>query len=230
MANNAELQDTGRSGLSLDLNGAFLQSSKEIVRDDYDYASADALRYWVPQEDLITAMSSVSPREMSSLDLFREIRKRTADLGVRLNDRRNRVSALALPLEETLRMGPSSEDWNRRASQITAFQREAQTLNNMLNDRTLSLYRLEFYKKFSVPFGAFSFIFLAVALGLMAKNRGQTVGFIFGLIISVIYWALLLGGQTLGMRLYTPPFMSMWLPNILALSAGIVLAVIRIVR
>jgi lipopolysaccharide export system permease protein len=80
----------------------------------------------------------------------------------------------------------------------------------MLNDRTLSLYRLEFYKKFSVPFGAFSFIFLAVALGLMAKNRGQTVGFIFGLIISVIYWALLLGGQTLGMRLYTPPFMSMW--------------------
>jgi lipopolysaccharide export system permease protein len=230
MANNAELRDAGRDGLSLDLNGAFLQSSKEIVRDDYDYASADSLRYWVPQEDLIQAMSSVSPREMSSIDVYREIRKKTDDLNVRLNDRRNRVSALALPLEETLRMGPSSENWNRRASQISAFQREVQTLSNMLNDRTISLYRLEFYKKFSLPLGAFSLIFLAVALGLMAKNRGQTVGFIFGLIISVIYWALLLGGQTLGMRLYTPPFMSMWLPNILALSAGLILTVIRIVR
>jgi lipopolysaccharide export system permease protein len=230
MANNAELQDEGKSGLTLELNGAFLQSSKETIRDDYDYASADALRYWVPQEDLMQAMSSISPREMSSLDVFREIRKRTSDLNVRLNDRRNKVSALALSLEDTLRTGPSSEDWNRRTSQITAFQREAQILTNALNDRTLSLYWLEFYKKFSLPFGAFSFIFLAVTLGLMAKKSGQTVGFIFGLIISVIYWALLLGGQTLGMRFYMRPFISMWLPNILALSAGVILAVIRIVR
>jgi lipopolysaccharide export system permease protein len=137
---------------------------------------------------------------------------------------------LALPLEETLRLGQSSRDWNRRTSQITAFQREVQILSAMLDDRTLSLYWLEFYKKFSVPFGAFTFIFLAVALGLMAKKSGQTVGFIFFLIISVIYWALLLGGQTLGMRLFTPPFLSMWTPNILALSAGIILAIIRIAR
>jgi lipopolysaccharide export system permease protein len=230
IANNAELQDEGKSGLTLDLNGAFLQSSKEIVRDDYDYASADALRYWVPQEDIMQAMTSVSPREMSSIDVFKEIRKKTADLNDRLDERRNKVSSLALPLEETLRLGPSSRDWNRRNNQITAFQREAQTLSNTLNDRTLSLYWLEFYKKFSVPFGAFSFIFLAVALGLMAKKSGQTVGFIFGLIISVVYWTLLLGGQTLGIRMYTPPFMSMWLPNILALSAGIILAVIRVAR
>jgi lipopolysaccharide export system permease protein len=90
------------------------------------------------------------------------------------------------------------------------------------------LHRLEFYQKFSVPFGAFSFIFLAVSLGLMAKRSGQTVGFIFGLIISVIYWTLLVGGRVMGIRLNTPPFWSMWLPNILALSIGLVLAVFRV--
>ena len=231
MANNAELKDSGKSGLNLDLNRAFVQSSKEIAREDYDYASAGFLRYWVPQEDLIQAMSPISPREMSSIDVYKEIQKKSGELTVRVNERQGKVAVLALALEQTLRAGPSAADsWNRRANQLAAFQREAQSLQSTRKDRSLSLYWLEFYKKFSMPFGAFSFIFLAVALGLMAKRSGQTVGFIFGLIISVIYWALLLGGQTMGVRLSTPPFWSMWLPNILALSAGIILTIIKVVK
>ena len=230
MANNAELKDAGRDGLSLDLGRAFIQSSKEMTREDYDYASAGSLRYWVPQEDMIQAMSSVSPREMSSIDVYREIRKKTADLDVRIHDRQNKVTLHAMALENSLRGGPSSDGWNRRTNQLTVFQRETQALSNMRNDRNISLYWLEFYKKFSIPFGAFSFIFLAVSLGLMAKKSGQTVGFIFGLIIAVVYWALLLGGQTMGIRLNTSPFWSMWMPNILALSAGIILALIRVFK
>jgi lipopolysaccharide export system permease protein len=145
-----------------------------------------------------------------------------------MNERRNKISSLALALENSLRAGPSAPEWNRRTNQFTAFQREAQALKDMSKDRGLSLHWLEFYKKFSIPFGAFSFIFLAVALGLMAKRSGQTVGFIFGLIISVIYWALLLGGQTMGIRLNMPPFWSMWVPNILALSVGLVLTIIKV--
>jgi lipopolysaccharide export system permease protein len=230
MANSAELKDSGKNGLSLEMNKAFIQSSKEIAREDYDYASSDALRYWVPQEDLITATSSVSPREMSSIDVFREIRKKTAELNVRLEERQNKISSSALVFEETLRGGPAGAGWNRRANQLAAFEREIQMYQATQKDRSLSLYWLEFYKKFSIPFGAFSFIFLSVSIGLMAKKSGQTVGFIFGLIIAVIYWALLLGGQTMGMRLNTPPFWSMWMPNILALSVGTVLAAIRVLK
>jgi len=230
MANTAELRDDGRDGLSLDMTRAFIQSSREIVREDYDYAFASSVRYWVPQEDIIQTMTSISPREMSSVDVFREIQRQTVDLSVRINDRQNRVSTLGLALEENLREGPASAVWNRRNSQLAAFQREVQTLENMRRDRTLSLYRLEFNQKFSIPFGAFSFVFLAVALGLMAKKSGQAVGFIFGLIISVIYWALLLGGQTMGHRLGTSPFWSIWTPNILALSIGSVLAAIKVFK
>jgi len=230
MAANAELKDAGKDGLSLDLDRAFIQSSKEIAREDYDYASAGYLRYWVPQEDLIQAMSTVSPREMSSIDVYKEIKRRTLDLYNRMNEKRNKISSLALAFENSLRAGPASQDWNRRTNQFVAFQREVQTLQGMSKDRGLSLYWLEFYKKFSMPFGAFSFIFLSVALGLMAKRSGQAVGFVIGLIISVIYWALLLGGQTMGIKLNTPPFWSMWLPNILALSFGLVLTIFRVTR
>jgi lipopolysaccharide export system permease protein len=228
MARNAELKDAGKEGLSLDLNDAFVQSSKEIVRDDYDYATSGFLRYWVPQEDLIQAVSSITPREMSSTDVKKEIQVKDADLRDRLDERYYRSLTQALNLEDSLRKGPANDAWNRRENYYSAYLRDYQTARAIRGDRSLLIYRLEYYKKFSIPFGALSFVFLAVSLGLLAKKSGQTVGFIFGLIISVIYWALLLGGQTMGVRLGTSPFWSMWLPNILAASAGLIMLAVRI--
>ncbi|MDR1575970.1 MAG: LptF/LptG family permease [Treponema sp.] len=228
MANSAELKDAGRNGLRLELEGAFIQSSKEITRENYDYASADSLHYWVPQEDLIQAVASISPREMSSRDVRQEIQDKVTELDGQLDERRKRISAQALALETNLREGPQGESWNRQNSLLLNYQREVITLEGMKRDRTLLIYWVEYYKKFSIPFGAFSFIFLAVSLGFMAKKSGQTVGFIFGLLISVVYWALLLGGQTMGIRNTIPPFWAMWLPNVLALSIGLFLAVLRV--
>ncbi|MDR2619075.1 MAG: LptF/LptG family permease [Treponema sp.] len=228
MAKDAELKDAGREGLSLDLSGAFVQSSKEIVRDDYDYASAGFLRYWVPQEDLIQAVSSITPREMSSTDVRKEIQTKDAELMERLDERYYKSLTQALSLEDSLRRGPANEAWNRRENYFSAFLREYQANQALRNDRSLLIYRLEYYKKFSIPFGALSFVFLAVSLGLLAKKSGQTVGFIFGLIIAVIYWALLLGGQTMGVRMGTSPFWSMWLPNILAALIGLIMLIARI--
>ena len=230
MARNAELKDSGREGLSLDLSGAFIQSSKEVVRNDYDYASAGFLSYWVPQEDLIQAVPTISPREMSSTDVRKEIAVKEIALGTRIDDRAGRLLTQALNLEGTLRKGPINEEWNRRENNFNAFNREYAAAMAMRNDQSLHVYRLEYYKKFSIPFGALSFVLLAVSLGLMAKKSGQTVGFIFGVIISVIYWAMLLGGQTLGIRLGYSSFWSMWMPNLLAASIGFFLFIARILK
>ncbi|MDR1411626.1 MAG: LptF/LptG family permease [Spirochaetaceae bacterium] len=230
LAHGAELKDAGRQGLSLDLDEAFVQSSKEVSRRDYDYASTSFLRYWVPQEDMIQAVASVGPREMTSRDVLKEIRAKELNLASRMDDQYAKLVLNALPLEAALRGGPGQSGWNRRANLTLDYARELEIAGVYLKDRSLSIYRLEFYKKFSIPFGAFSFIFLAVPLGLMAKKSGQTVGFMFGSFISVIYWALLLGGQTLGINRGYSPFLSMWLPNILAVSIGLVLCALRIRR
>ncbi|MDR3249131.1 MAG: LptF/LptG family permease, partial [Treponema sp.] len=156
------------------------------------------------------------------------IRKKRADLALVLEERLNRVSFQSLELENSLRRGPDRESWNQRAAHFAAMEREVLTYQAMKRDRSLFYYLLEFYKKFSIPFGAFSFVFLSVALGLLAKKSGQTVGFILGLIIAVFYWALLLGGQTMGIRMGFSPFWSMWTPNILAITVGLALCIVRI--
>jgi lipopolysaccharide export system permease protein len=165
---------------------------------------------------------------MSSVDVRSEIREKETDLKARLDERYGKVLGQALSLEDSLRRGPRNDAWNRRENYFTAFSRELFAAGTMEQDRSLLIYRLEYYKKFSIPFGAFSFVFLAVPLGLLAKKSGQTVGFIFGLIIAVIYWALLLGGQTMGVSLGTSPFWSMWAPNMLAGGIGIIMCIVRL--
>jgi lipopolysaccharide export system permease protein len=111
---------------------------------------------------------------------------------------------------------------------VTDWNSAVETAQDMLRDIGLSIYRLEYYKKFSIPFGALSFILVAVSIGLMANKSGQTVGFIMGITIAAVYWALLLIGQDLGTRLGFSPFWSMWFPNVLAIVSGLGLTAIRI--
>jgi lipopolysaccharide export system permease protein len=230
MARNAELKDAGTRGLSLDLNGAFIQTSKEISREDYDYASSDFLRYWVAQEDIIEGSETTSPREMSSLDVAREIKAKEIALQVRLNNRYNRVLNQALGLEESLRKGPDNAAWNRLPNNVAGYTREITTAASIKKDHSLLNHRLEYYKKFSLPLGALAFVFLAVPLGLLAKKSGQALGFFFGIIIAFLYWAFMIVGQTMGVRLDYSPFWTMWLPDILAASIGLVFCFLRMRR
>jgi lipopolysaccharide export system permease protein len=230
MAKKAVLLDTGKEGLSLELHNAFVQSSKEIARRDYDYASSGLLRYWVPQEDLMQAVSVIGPREMSSTDVRNDIRRQRMVLDEKLDSQYNKTLNYALSLESILRKGPDSGDWNRRPNAVSGFTKELESSRVMKDDRTLLVFRLEYYKKFSIPFGALSFVFLAVPLGLLAKKSGQTVGFAFGVLIAILYWAMLFGGQTLGIRLGYSPFWSMWFPNLLAAIIGFFMCIRRIRR
>ncbi|MDR0408775.1 MAG: LptF/LptG family permease, partial [Spirochaetaceae bacterium] len=230
MAKNAEFVDAGDEGLRLDMENAFIQSTKESVHNDYDYAKSGQLRYRIEQDDFIVAVSTIGPREMSSRDVLNEIKDKQDTLNSTLFDRYNRMLSSELTLESALRGGARGQSWPQMGSYMQNFLREYQLTASLKADRILSIWQLEFYKKFSIPFGSLCFIFLAVPLGLLAKKSGQTVGFILGIIISVVYWALLLGGQNMGIRLGYSPFWTMWLPNIITFVIGVIMCVQRVKR
>jgi lipopolysaccharide export system permease protein len=228
VSKEASLRESGKKRISIDLEDAFVQTGKENERGNYDYATSTLLTYTMSQEDIVQAVYSPGPREMSSVDVRGEIRKKQNTLRNSLNQEKWNLAGNALALENILRNGPESSGWYRLENLKDDFQMNLRSISLMKKDRILSIYRLEYYKKFSIPFGALCFVFLAVTLGLLAKKSGQTVGFLIGIIISVMYWALLLGGQAAGTQLGFSPFWSMWLPNILSLSAGFILVLYRL--
>lgn len=96
--------------------------------------------------------------------------------------------------------------------------------NQNTSRRQLNSYKMEYYKKFSVPFGSIFFAILALPLALLfGKYNGQTIGLIIGLFICLIYWALMLYGQIFSIRQGWNGFWTMWFPDLLIGGTGIFL-------
>ncbi len=90
--------------------------------------------------------------------------------------------------------------------------------------KKMNQYKLEYNKKFSLPFGSIFFAILAFPLALVfGRKDGQTLGLIFGIIISVLYWAASILGQMFGLRGGYDGFWMMWSPNFFIGVAGILL-------
>jgi len=224
IAGEAGLEDVGKGKISINLKDAFVRSGKENLKKNYDYATADSLQYIVSQEDMVQTVYTVGPREMSSVDVKKEIVIKEADLDEKVETELRKIASDAFDLEEALRRG----NQGRINTLSSNWQRSVESVRRLMRDWSLSLFRLEYHKKFTIPFGALSFVLVAVAIGLMANKSGQTVGFIIGICMAALYWALLLIGQEMGTRLSFSPFWSMWFPNILAIAAGVVLTAIKV--
>lgn len=121
-----------------------------------------------------------------------------------------------------------------RPWQATPREMTSRDLHNkivkMLQDedtpsKLLNRYKAEMQKKFAQPFGAVFFALLALPLSIFASRRGgQTAGMIYGVVISVLYWAVMITGQIAAGRLGFNAFLCMWLPNFMVGTAGIVLS------
>ncbi|MDR2314089.1 MAG: LptF/LptG family permease [Spirochaetaceae bacterium] len=218
-AREASLEDLGEGGLSINLVQAFVQSGRENLKKNYDYALAKTLSYRVSQDDMMEGVYDINAREMSSVDVKKEIIKQEKTILDNVDRERRRIAEDALVIENALRRG--SREHNRFDSLMTDWSYTVDAAAQIPKDRNFSTYRLEYYKKFSIPFGGISFVLAAVSIGLMTRKSGQVVGFIVGICIAALYWGLLLIGQALGTILNFSPFWSMWFPNVLAISLGL---------
>lgn len=93
----------------------------------------------------------------------------------------------------------------------------------------LNTWRMEYYKKFAIPFGSIFFAFLAFSIAfLFGKHNGLTMGLFIGIIICVLYWAMQISGQLLVTRVHLDSFLCIWIPNILLAVMGVIFSLVLI--
>jgi lipopolysaccharide export system permease protein len=109
-------------------------------------------------------------------------------------------------------------------SEHQQLQRQIQTELNMIKGyrKSKNIFLVEYHKKYSIPAASVVFILIGVPLGIMVRQRGLAAGAL-SFLFFILYWAGLIGGETLADRQIISPFLAMWSPNILVGTAGIVL-------
>ncbi len=96
-------------------------------------------------------------------------------------------------------------------------------------DLKISQYMVEVHKKYSIPVTAVVFVLIGAPLGIMAKRGGLGMGATYSVAFFVLFWAFLIGGESLADRLVVSPGVAMWSGNAIIAAFGVFL-IIRMIR
>jgi len=81
------------------------------------------------------------------------------------------------------------------------------------------------HEKFAIPFACLALGILAFPLGIQSMSLRKSSGFGLGIFFFLLYYFLLAAGWSAGESGYFPPFICMWLPNVIMGGAGVYLLI-----
>ncbi|MFH1763763.1 MAG: LptF/LptG family permease [Gemmatimonadota bacterium] len=83
--------------------------------------------------------------------------------------------------------------------------------------------RVEIHKKYAIAFACIVFVLIGAPLAVRFPRGGVGMVITASVVIFSIFWASLIGGETLADKGYVSPALAMWLPNLILLPVGILL-------
>jgi len=81
--------------------------------------------------------------------------------------------------------------------------------------RSLNRYEVEIHKKFALAAACFIFVLLGAPIALRFPRAGVGLTIGVSLVVFGLYYVGLIAGESLARRGLMPPFVSMWLANVL---------------
>lgn len=84
-------------------------------------------------------------------------------------------------------------------------------------------HQVEINKRFSLPLVCFLFALLGLPLGISTQRGGRTSGFTLSLVIILIYYILITGGEKAAIEGRLPPWLGMWGPNLIFFFISLIL-------
>jgi lipopolysaccharide export LptBFGC system permease protein LptF len=107
--------------------------------------------------------------------------------------------------------GGRYDEVTRRAYiEISSLESRAQNL-----DRRANMHLVEYHKKFAISWAVIVFVLLGAPLAVRFPRGGVGLVIAASIGIFAVYYAGLIGGESLGDEGTIPPWLGMWAPNIL---------------
>ena len=145
------------------------------------------------------------------------------------------------PVRDTLSgralLGLSSLDPKPARTVLSSATMSARSLQSEVEDtqrdtkwkaERLRSYQVEIHKKFSIAVACFIFMLIGAPLGLALRRGGLATIGVIALGIFMFYWITLVQGEKLSERGFFPPWIGMWIAN-LVMSTGSVWLLLYIV-
>lgn len=89
--------------------------------------------------------------------------------------------------------------------------------------RQIDRYRVEIHKKYSIPFACLIFVMIGSPLAIRLGRSGMNVAAGLSIVVFLVYYVGLIGGEKLADREFVSPIVAMWVPNTIFAVAALLL-------
>jgi lipopolysaccharide export system permease protein len=86
--------------------------------------------------------------------------------------------------------------------------------------RRMASLSVEVHKKFALPAACVVFVLIGAPLGMRVRRGGPAIAFV-SIGFFLFYYICLIGGEDLANRLWLPPWLAIWLANIVLGLVGL---------
>jgi lipopolysaccharide export system permease protein len=221
--------------ISLHMDHVFIQTIDPQNHRQFEYSFCDTLIYNILIQEF-DVEPVPTPLQKTTYDVWQVVKAKRKQVAAQQRTEMVKARETLYMMAMEIRKGEDyfyqSEHWlkTRRAETERLWGEYLRLKNKKIFNRDLQQYSLELHRKFAFPFACMFFMIFAFPIGLMARWSGRIVGFGIGLIISGIYWILLVVGHHVGFRENYPPVIAMWMPNFVMLLVGLIFYFLRILK
>ena len=174
-----------------------------------------------PSSPRITTAASATVANDASQDLLMRLRDGARHETVAGQPQQYNISTFTTT-DLPLRLSPQSGvHLGRMDTAIYALPTRA--LLERIHGHDSKRYLIELHNRFSYPVACLVLMLLGVPLGVVSRRGGKSSGFVFTILLVVLYYLLSYTGVTLARQDKLPVFLAVWLANLVFASAGIFL-------
>jgi lipopolysaccharide export system permease protein len=187
----------------------------ELIRTESEYRTDREMGISDMKEKVDVARQSIGPfRER----IFEQIRDKSAML---FSDTTSGVYSDTLAVATALTYVKADAQALRRHVE----KNRQQIISQM---RQVNKYSIEIHKKYAIPVASLSFILFGAPLAIIVRRGGMGTAIAVSIMMFIIYWAFLIGGEDLADRGMISPIVAMWSANVLIGLAGLYLLYIAV--
>ncbi|MFH1283548.1 MAG: LptF/LptG family permease [bacterium] len=130
-------------------------------------------------------------------------------------------NTVTIPFKESNNESNNTSNKNLRSS--TNLELKELMIEYRSKNLPVNYIKTELFLRQIMAFTPILFAIIGTALGIRLEKSGKSFGFAISLLILFAYYLLLIGAISFSEKNVIPPFLSMWLPNIIIGAYGVYL-------
>ena len=174
-----------------------------------------------PSNPVITTAASATVVNDNSQELIMRLRDGIHDETVAGQHGESNISSFNSTDLPLVLSQQSDVHLGRMDTSIYALSMSA--LEHRIHGPDRNRFLLELHSRFAYPAACLVLMLVGVPLGVMSRRGGKSSGFVYTLLLVVLYYVLSYTGLALGRQGKLSPFLAEWLANLLFAAAGIFL-------